>query len=97
MTSLSRSRSPSQVNPSWFKPGPDPRRHVLTPEDRRLAGVKSRANLQPFRKGFDPRRHILTREDCSRGGRITWAQTMVRLRRAMNLRIDRHIAALANI
>jgi hypothetical protein len=95
MVTLSRSRSPSKVNSSWFSPGT--RRHVLTSEDRRLAGLKSRANLQPFRKGFDPRRHILTREERSRGGRISWARTMVRLRRDMNLRIDRRIAALANI
>jgi hypothetical protein len=97
MATLSRSRSPSQVNSSWFRPGPDQRPHVLTPEDRRLAGLRSRANLQPFRRGYDPRRHIFTREECSRGGRISWAKTMVRLRRDMNLRIDRHIAALANI
>ena len=61
-----------------FAKGHDPRRHQLTPEERRKGGQNSQAagKGRPFARGADPRRHKLTLADCRKGGVLGFSRMM---------------------
>jgi len=62
-------------NATSFGPGPDPRRHAFTANERRRGGRNSTGRV-PFRRGADPRRRKFTRAECREAGRKGFAATM---------------------
>jgi len=61
-----------------FKKGHDPRRHVLTADERQRGGTNSRAagKGRDFTPGHDERRRRFSRQECAKAGEKGFASLM---------------------